>query len=141
MKPYTIELTDKDKLEIENIGKQLKKAQLLRRIQCIKLKDMKWANIKIAEFLGVSSDTITNWLKAYNQGGFDGLLNWDYKGRVSVLTLDQQEILKDRNKEKPFDTAKEAKEYIKEEFGMDFHLHYVQKLLKKNFNFHTKKPD
>ena len=42
------------------------------------------------------------------------------------------EQLKKRDKETPFDTAKEAKAYIKKEFGIDFHLHWVQKLLKKN---------
>jgi len=48
------------------------------------------------------------------------------------------EEIRQKNREKPFDTAKEAKAYIQEKYGLSFHLHYIQKLVKKNFIFHTK---
>ena len=117
----------------------LKSIKLLRRLQAVKLKDSKWKHEQICSFFGVNKNTVTNWLKAYKKGGVNELLKWDYKGRISILSKEDQEKIKIRNKEKPFDTAKEAKSYIKDEFGIDWHLHWVQKLLKKSFNCHTNK--
>lgn len=136
-----INLTKEDQEELINAEKQVKRPQLLKRIQCIRLKDKNWKNQDLSAFFGVCIDTITNWLKAYKNGGLTNLLQWNYKGRVSILTVADQEKIKNRNKEKPFKTAKEARNYIKKEFGLDWHLHWVQKLLKKNFNFHSKKLD
>ena len=133
-----ISLTKIEEEEIKNAESQIKKPQLIKRLHCIKLKNKGWKHAEVAEFLDITIVTISDWIKVYCEGGLPLLLNWNCKGRVSVLTLANQEKIKDRNKEKPFDTAKEAKQYIKEEFGLDFHLHWVQKLLKKNFNCHTK---
>ena len=131
-------LTKAEKVELKNAEKQVEKPQLLKRIQCLKLKDQNWKNADLAEFFGVCIDTITNWLKAYKTGGIEMLLHWNYKGKVSILTIADQERIKARHAEKPFNTAKEAKDFIEREFGIEWHLHWVQKLLKKNFDFHSK---
>ena len=68
-------------------------------------------------------NTITNWIKDYQKGGIETLLNWEYKGRESLLTEKQINELKEKNEEKPFNTAKEVKQYIEEEFNIVFHLH------------------
>jgi len=133
-------LSDKEIREIENAEKQIQKPQLLKRLQCIKLKNKGWKHKEISKFLGVCIDTITNWLKVFSQKGIQGLLQWDYKGKTSILTLEQQIKIIQRNKEKSFKTAKEVKDYIEKEFGIVWHLHWIQKLLKKNFACHIKKP-
>ncbi len=132
-----IQLTKKEWSELKNAEKQIDKPQLLKRIQCIKLKDQNWKNKDLAEFFGVCLDTITNWLKAYKKGGVEELLQWEYKGKISILTVADQEKIKARHKEKPFNTAKEAKDFIQREFGIEWHLHSVQRILKKNFDFRS----
>ena len=77
----------------------------------------------------------------YFKWWINGLLEWNCKGKISQLTEAHKEQLKSRHEQQPFDTAKEAKTYIEDKFGMSFHLHWIQKLLKKNFDFHTKKQD
>lgn len=134
-----ISLSKKAKAEIENAERQVKSIKLLRRLQAVKLKNEGWKHKKLCEFFGVNKNTISVWLKAYQTGGVQGLLKWNYKGRVSILTQEDQDKIKARNRKKPFDTAKEAKAFIKKEFGIDLHLHWVQKLSKKNFDFRTKK--
>jgi transposase len=136
-----IELSSKEKLELENAEKQIKQPQLLKRIQSIKLRDKGMSNIEISDFLMVSDQTISNWAQIYLKEGLNALLQWNYKGKISILSLEHQQVLQKRNKEKPFEKASEAKEFLKEKFGIEFHLHWVQKILKKNFNLHTKKPD
>ena len=139
MKWRKIELSDAELNSLKDAEKRVKKPQLLKRIQCIKLKNSQWKNVALAEFFMTDVHTITSWIKAYCENGVEGLLEWKYSGKVSILTHQHQKELQERNKEKPFETAKEAKQYIKDTYNIDFHLHWVQKLLKKNFNCHTKK--
>lgn len=136
-----INLTQQQKLELENAEKQIKQPQLLKRIQSIKLRDKGLSNLEIGDFLLMSDQTISNWVQLYLKKGLQALLQWDYKGKISILTINQQQELQKRNQEQPFEKAAEAKAFIKERFGHEFHLHWVQKLMKKNFNLHTRRPD
>ncbi len=132
-------LTETQKQEIEIAEQTIKQIQLLKRIQSIKMRDKGMTNIMIGDILGKSDQTISNWIERYRKGGLKSLLEWNYKGRISVLTTENIEKIIQRHKQKPFEKAAELKAYIKLEFGIDYHLHWVQKILKKNFNLHTKK--
>jgi transposase len=134
-----IKLTKEQKAELENAENKIKKPQLLKRIQAIKLRDKGMNNLEVADFLILSDQTVSNWCQLYLKKGLKELLQWEYKGKISILTLDHQKQLQERNKEKPFDTASEARAYIKENFGINFHLHWVQKIMKKNFSLHSRK--
>ena len=134
-----IKLSDNQLLELDNVEKQLKQAQLIKRVQSIKLRNKGMTNIEIGKFLLLSDQTISNWAQIYLTKGLQALLQWNYEGKVSILTIKQQEELKRRNSNKPFEKASEAQDYIKQHFGIDFHLHWVQKLMKKNFSLHTRK--
>lgn len=134
-----IQLTQEQKLELNNAEMQLGKSQLIKRIIAVKLRDKDLSNIEIGEILMKSDQTVSNWVQLYLKKGINSLLQWNYKGRPSILSLEMQQKLKNRNSIKPFDKASEAQSYIKKEFDIDYHLHWVQKLLKKNFNLHTKK--
>lgn len=140
MKWTRINLTIEEQKELNIEESRVKNPHLLKRLQCVKLKDMGWKNKDLANFFNVCIETITHWLKAYESNGIEGLLKWENKGRPSTLTVEQIEILKERNKEKPFENANEAKDFIEQNFGHAFHLHHVQKLLKKNLICRTKRP-
>jgi len=127
--------------ELEIAEQTTTKVQLLKRIQSIKMRDKGLQNKDIADILSMSDQTTSNWLQLYKRRGLKGLLEWNYEGKPSVLTSENIRQIADRNSEQAFETASEAKAYIKEKFGIDFHLHWVQKILKKNFNLHTKKQD
>jgi len=135
-----INLTEEQKIELENAEKQIKQPQLLKRIQSIKLRNKGLSNDEIGDFLLMSDQTISNWVQLYLKKGLQALLQWDYKGKISILTIDQQHELQKRNIEQPFEKAAEAKAFIKDHFGHEFHLHWVQKLMKKNFTLHTRRP-
>jgi len=134
-----IKLSKEQVTELTKAEKSVKNARLLKRIQCIKLKDKSWKHREIQLFLNIQLETISKWIKSYTEGGITELLSWNYEGRSSALTTEDKIKLIKRNQKKPFETAKEAQDYIKKEFCLDWHLHWVQKLLKKNFNFHSKK--
>lgn len=125
--------------ELDNAEKQLKQPQLIKRVQSIKLRNKGMTNIEIGKFLLHSDQTISNWAQVYITKGLQALLQWNYEGKTSILTVKQQEELKKRNSKQPFGKAAEAQDYIKQHFGIDFHLHWVQKLMKKNFSLHSRK--
>ncbi len=133
------QLTEEQKQELEIAEQTTKQIQLLKRIQSIKMRDKGLTNILIAEILGKSDQTISNWVQLYREQGLKALLQWNYAGKISLLSSENLKKIAKRNEEKPFEKASEAKAYIKSEFGIDFHLHWVQKIMKKNFNLHTKK--
>ena len=134
-------LSETQKRELEIAEETVKQIQLLKRIQCIKMRDKGLKNKDIAELLSKSDQTTSDWFQLYKREGLQRLLQWNYKGKVSILTAENLLQLEKRNEEQAFEKASEAKLYIKEEFGIDFHLHWVQKILKKNFNLHSKKRD
>jgi len=134
-------LSDQEKEELALAEKTVKQAQLLKRIQCIKLRDKGFNNLVIAEILSKSDQTISDWFQLYKKYGLKRLLQWGYKGKVSILTIENLKTLEARNEKKAFENAAEAKAFIKSEFGISFHLHWVQKVLKKNFNLHIRKQD
>ena len=134
-----IKLSENQLLELDNVEKQLKQPQLIKRVQSIKLRNKGMTNIEIGKFLLLSDQTISNWAQIYITKGLQALLQWNYEGKISILTVKQQEELKRRNSTNPFEKASEAQDYMRQHFGIDFHLHWVQKLMKKNFSLHSRK--
>ena len=100
-----IELTSEQKLELNNAEMQLDKAQLIKRITAIKLRSKGLSNIEIGEILMKSDQTISNWVQIYLKKGINSLLQWNYEGRPSILSIEMQQKLKDKNAVKPFDKA------------------------------------
>ena len=137
MSKFTLTLAQKRELELAE--QTVSQVQLLKRIQCIKMRNKGMKNIIIADLLSKSDQTSSNWFQLYKEGGIERLLQWNYQGKISILTQDNLKRLEERNQEAPFERASEAKAFIKEEFGIDFHLHWVQKILKKKLQFTFKK--
>ena len=63
-----INLTKKELQELKNAEKQIEKPQLLKRLQCIQLKNKKWKHKDISDFLGIRRETVSVWLKTYTTG-------------------------------------------------------------------------
>jgi transposase len=133
-----IQLSKKELEALEKAEKAIRIPNLLKRIQAVKLKNIRWKNKDIANFLQIRRETCGEWIKLYKNDGIDGLLRWDHQGRISVLNEDHQEKIKQRIGEQPFADVKEAKSFIEKEFGINFCSSWVQKLMKKNFKSHSR---
>lgn len=131
-------LTKTQKKELTDIEKQVENKKLVRKLQCINMKDKGLTHKVVWEILWVTPKTISGWIKIYREWWVLALLERNYEWKVSLLTHKQLEEIRKYNKENPFDTAKEAKHYIEQNFKIKYHLHWVQKMLKKNFFCHTK---
>lgn len=131
-------LSERELLELANAEKQLENKKLLRKVQTIKMKHLWLTHQVIANFFWITIQTVTDWLKVYRNEWIQALVNRNYSGKQALLSLEQIEIIKTRVKEKPFRTAKECVHFIKENFWIEYHLHSMQKILKKNFIYHSR---
>ncbi len=136
-----VQVSEKEYEELVMAEKTVKSAKILRRVHAFKLMHLEWKYVEIAKFLGVTNDTITDWVKIHRSGGISGLLDLHYKGRKSLLSKKQIQILKKESKNGSFKTAKQAKKFIEDNFGVSYHLHHVQLLLKKGFNSPLRKQE
>jgi transposase len=69
----------------------------------------------IAQALGRGRATIARWIKAYREGGFEGLLKRGHKGREPRLSSSDLEALKQGLREGRWKTAKEIQMWLQQE--------------------------
>ena len=74
-----IKLTSQDLKDIKNAKRSISNPQLLKHLQAIQLKNKQWIHKDIAEFLGVTYQTISMWIKIFFEKGIAGLTEWKYK--------------------------------------------------------------
>ncbi len=131
MRKFRLTTAQQDELNEALYG--MDQAEKEKRIYAVKNRSLGISYKEIGKFLSKSPQTIRIWVKAYEQGGIEALLYNGNKGRVSRLTKEQLRILQEINEKQGFKKALDAKIYIKEKFGIDYHLHWVQELVKRNF--------
>ena len=86
---------------------------------------------KIADIMNVSVRTIYNWKKRYEKNGTKGLKTKRKPGRKGKLSPEDVEKLIKLLKQKDCWTTREAKELIKNEFGIEYTLRHVARILRK----------
>lgn len=132
-------LTQEQISELNFAQQQLTIPQLSKRIQCIKLKNEWWTHQKVSTFLWISKETIRVRIATYKTQWINKLLGRNYIWRKKLLSQQQIDSIQKRHKSDPFVTARQCQHYIQENFGIEYHLHRVQKLIKNNFKTPTKK--
>jgi len=128
-----IKLSKDEYKQLLIIEKKTSNKKLLIRVQAFKLLYKNWKYSQIAQAIDVTNNTITNWIKIYNENGLNNLFSLKYKGSKAKLTKEQFYLLKEKTETGSFTYAKEASQFIQETFNVSYHLRHVQKLLKKNF--------
>ncbi|MEK7177764.1 MAG: helix-turn-helix domain-containing protein [Patescibacteria group bacterium] len=129
-------------MEYEQLEKAEKKAvssKVLKRIQAFKLMYLGWKYTAVADFLCVSKNTISEWIKLYVVGGVALLTTFNYLGGQAKLNINQLVELQQKASEGNFTFAKEIKEYISKNFSVSYNLKHVQLLAKKKFCYPLRK--
>ena len=134
-----VEISKKEYRKLSNAEKKVTSAKILKRIQAFKFMYLGWKYGRIAEFLNVTKDTITDWINTYRHEGIGGLLILNYKGGQPRLSEKQLLHLNKEASKMKFKVAKEAQHYIRAKFGVSYNLSHVQLLLKKGFVYPLKR--
>ena len=124
-----IKLTLAQLKTLSEAEKDIQTPKLWKRIQCLKMRNARLNQEKIAEVLEVRPETIRNWLKTYQSEGIKALLTSKYKGRTPQLEeADYLKLYQWHTTVAPFEKAEDLQCFIAKYFGVHFHLHWVQKL-------------
>jgi len=106
--------------ELRKMLKKEKDARVYMRIKTIYLlKTMSKATVKkVAEKLDINENTVKKYIKLYREGGIENL-RLKYKGRIARLSKEG------------FDSLKEIKKWIREEFNKELSIKTISYWCKK----------
>jgi transposase len=134
--------------EIEKRLKQEKDRRMFERYQTIRLHLLGHKKMEIVTIIGRSERTVRTYLQHYQQSGLDGLEMKFSPGRTERLTKEQRAELKKTIMESlPDEVGFTAKfnwtlhligEYIKREFGSQYSIRGVSKLMERLEMSYTK---
>lgn len=121
-------------LEIEDIAEALDDPEVDQRgkikLMAIRLHALGTPHGHIAKALNVSADTVTNYCKAYRDGGLNALLENRYYRATSALEPFLDAILRELETN-PVATVKEASYRIEKISGMAFSQTQIRRILKR----------
>lgn len=105
--------------EVEAAYKASRKANERERLQAIRMGQQgKWTMAEIGEAMGRGRATIGRWIKAYREGGLEGLLERGHGGRRSQLTEADRQALKRGLAAGRWKTATEIGRWLERERGV-----------------------
>ena len=94
--------------------------RLARRANALLLLDRGWSCREVADGLLLDDDTIRNWHKLYEEGGFAGLLHFESGGSASHLSKAQEGALVDWVTNTLPRSTRQVGAYIEKEFGVAY---------------------
>ena len=111
-------LTKEERLALEGImRRQSEEHGVARRANAILLLDDGWNYEQIASALYISADTIRNWRKHFDNGGFDELVMFDWQGGQSRLTRVEEAGLTTWLRKAPRRDTHEIRAHISNKYG------------------------
>jgi len=121
--------------------------RVAKRIHAVLLNSEENSSGRISEILNSSRSKVSEWLKIYDEQGFEGLKEGERSGRPGRLTDLQKIILCDIIDSGPIAfgyssgiwTSKRIAQAIYEEFAVEYHDGHVRKLLY-DFGFSVQSP-
>jgi len=135
--------------ELKKIFRKEKDSRRAARIRAVYLALMGKTAPQIANVLGYTRRVVQNWTYSYNCRGLEGLNDNKGRGRKSKLNEDQIQWLGQRIEEGPWPEDKvcvfhaaDIQNIIKRQFGMDYNVRSVRKLLKRlGYSYVSSRPE
>ena len=105
--------------------------RIFRRLSALLALDDGCSQEEVARFLGTTARTVRRWLKIYRKAGLDGLCVLANEGRMCRLTDVQLETLREQVEGGNFRAAKQARQWIADNFGVKYSLTATKELLRR----------
>lgn len=137
---YKIKLSKSKRSTIQAKKRSTKDQRMFRRLQCVELAAKHEPHREIADTLGVSVDTVTDWLTLYRTKGLQGLCApISFDRRKSILDPHIGDI-KQFTKEKIVSNLSELQAALKTKFSIEVEQSWLYRCCKKNAICLTKRP-
>ena len=134
--------SDSELRKLKNNQTTLSKEKRIIALQRIKhCKDE--TRLSLANYLGVDRKTLRNWLKEYNEGGIEYMLEVRPRRQGSkIITQEIHDGLSDRlnDPKNSFLGYWDAQKWIEKEYGVEVKYHHLRKYLIQYFETKVKRP-
>lgn len=124
-----IELTDNQRIELENGYRNGKSHSFRTNCQIVLLKSEGHFSKQIAQFLGTSEQKVNRWLWRYKSEGISGLEIREGRGRPAILQIENTEFIKEAVK-RHRQRISIAKAELQETLGKEFSAKTLSRFLK-----------
>jgi transposase len=136
-------------VELKKIFRKEKDLRRAVRIRAVYLALLGKTAPQIAHVLGYTRRAVQNWVYSYNRRGLAGLDDNKGRGRKAMLNEDQIQWLGQRIEEGPRPEDKvcvfhaaDIQSIIQKQFGLNYHVRSVRKLLKKlGYSYVSSRPE
>jgi transposase len=125
------QLSRSERKKIEKRRNQESDKRVYRRLTALLGLDDGGSQEDVARLLGVTARTIRNWIKLYRKSGLDGLCVIAHEGRKCTLTDSQLETLYEQIEAGNFRSAKQARKWIADNFGVKYSQSATKELLRR----------
>jgi transposase len=134
-------LSPKDRADLVKIARDgMEEHRIARRANALILLDQGMSFEKVAKVLLIDDSTVRTWLKAFNEGGVEALVLFDFNGGACALSpLQLDELDAWARRVLPTSTT-EIGQFILERFGLDYSRSGIIKLMNP-IGFDWKKPE
>ena len=129
MKP--IELTAKQRKEIEQRRKETLDRRIYQRLTAVLAIASGKSREEVAQLLGISLSQLGDWLRVFRNKGLDALCTLHYKGDPGKLTPHQVQQLKDEVAKGCFRNSDQIRHWLLETFSVTYSASGVKDLLKR----------
>jgi len=129
MKKKFIELTEVEKITLQEGEKNGKAPTLRQRCHCLRLSSEGYAVKELASIFRVSEISIYSWFKRWETGGIVGLRDKQGRGRKPILQAEDLAVIKEKVQENA-QRLKIARSILKEELGREFSTKTLKRFLK-----------
>jgi transposase len=124
-------LTGSQRKKIDKRRGQESDKRIFRRLSALLWLDEGSSQEEVARLLGARSRTIRRWLKTYREAGLDGLCVIANEGRKCTLTEAQLKELSEQVEAGSFRSAKQARQWIADNFDVKYSLSATKELLRR----------
>lgn len=132
-------LTDEQVKILRQAHRTIKDKKLADRIKAVLSLNAGYEYSHVAKILLLDEITLRRYVEQYREKGINGLLEYQYTGGWTKLTISQEEELKIFLQDNTQRTAKEAADYVEKTYAVRFSVIGITKLLHR-LGFTYKKP-
>lgn len=129
MKKKFIELSEVEKITLQEAEKNGKAKIFRARCQCLRLSSEGYQVKELAQVFRVSEISIYTWFKRWEENGIVGLRDKAGRGRKAILRAEDLAVIKEKVQESA-QRLKIARQKLKEELGREFSTKTLKRFLK-----------
>ena len=129
MKKKFIELSEVEKITLQEGEKNGTATTFRQRCQCLRLSSEGYQVKELAQVFQVSEICVYSWFKRWEAGGIVGLRDKAGRGRKPILRAEDLSIIKEKVQENA-QRLKVARAHLKEELGREFSTKTLKRFLK-----------